>query len=224
MGGVNIQSGILSLDLTEPFDYNPSESEIEKCQSLTELADVFGSDKGSIKHNYTKSYEKYLIDFKNQELCLGEIGVACGASLKMWSKYFPKGKIYGFDIRPECAKLAENYKNIHIHILDATKEKLGIEFDILIDDGSHISKDIRDAFILNFNFVKSGGWYFIEDTFCTFNPNYPNLIPFVRDINDFDRRYFLGLVDFLLRDLDANPNTAIDEIVVHKQLVGIRKK
>lgn len=224
MGSVNIQSGFLSLDLTEPFDYNPSESEIEKCQSLTELADIFGSDKGTIKHSYTNFYEKYLVDFKDQELCLGEIGVACGASLKMWAKYFPNGQIHGFDIRPECAKLAENYENIHIHILDATKEQLGIELDVLVDDGSHISKDIRDAFVLNFNYVKPGGWYFIEDTFCTFNPNYPNLVAFERKVEDFDRGYFLALVDFLLRDLDSNPDTNIDKVVVHKQLLGIRKK
>lgn len=223
MGSMSISDGHLSLDTTTPSDFNPDAKAIEACSNLTELADVFGSDKGSIKHNYTRFYEKYLGHLKNDFFTLGEIGVACGASLKMWSQYFRNAKIFGFDIRPECKNLAPDYKNIEIKICDATSTKFDETFDVLIDDGSHISKDIVNAFALNFQSVKSGGWYFIEDTLCTFNPNYPKIVGFERDIGDFARSHYLRLIDLILQDIDANPNTVIDRIVVHRQLIGIKK-
>lgn len=224
MGGINLNSGLLSLDTTVPFDYDPDQREIDRCKNLTELADLFGSDKGSIKHNYTEVYESYLRPLKHQEVSLCEIGVACGASLKMWSHYFEKGKIVGYDIREECASLASSYENIEIKISNPALTRIDYRFDIIIDDGSHISKDIRDTFLLNFCCLKSGGWYFIEDTICTFNPNYRNLVGFERESDHFRRAYFLELVDRLLRDLDSNPNTQISQIMFHRQLVGIRKK
>ena len=224
MGRMSVSDGHLSLDTTKPSDFDPESEAIAKCSNLTELADLFGSDKGSIKHNYTRLYEMYLGHLKYDSFVLGEIGVACGASLKMWSNYFENAQIFGFDLRSECKKLAKDYANIEIEICDATSTQFSKMFDVLIDDGSHISKDIIDTFILNFQSVKSGGWYFIEDTLCTFNPNYPKIVGFERDIGDFARSHYLRLIDSILQDIDANPNTVIDRIVVHRQLIGIKKK
>ena len=50
------------LDDVTPEDYKPDFGEVDLSElSLTGLADLFGSDKGKIKHNYCKIYE-YIIN------------------------------------------------------------------------------------------------------------------------------------------------------------------
>ena len=100
------------LDTTFPEEYRPDTGEVNlKELSLTGLADLYGSDKGSIKHRYTRIYERVLqtllgnFDRNEASLSICEFGVACGASLRMWANYLPKSNVYGFDVRDECAKL-----------------------------------------------------------------------------------------------------------------------
>jgi hypothetical protein len=214
----------LSLDTTSPRDFEPDSSALALCSSLTDFADAYGSDKGSIKHNYTRWYEHYLAHLKREFFSLAEIGVACGASLKMWSTYFPNATIDGFDIRPETEVLAAGYPNINITVSDCTKAQFEKFYDVIIDDGSHVSADILDAFNLQFSRLKPGGFYFIEDTFCTFNPRYPALLPFDVPKERFDRTWYITLVDALLRDLDSNPKSVIESINFHPQLAVIRRK
>lgn len=63
--------------------------------TLDELSVKYGTDKGSLKHNYMPFYEKHLP--KNPKKIL-EIGVLKGASLAMWSEYFPEAIIHGLDL------------------------------------------------------------------------------------------------------------------------------
>ena len=51
------------------------------------------------------------------------------------------------------------------------------EFDLIIDDGSHYLSDILIGFKLFFKFVKSGGFYVIEDF------KHPNYYQYNNDIN-----------------------------------------
>ncbi|MGH6890956.1 MAG: hypothetical protein ACREEP_01740, partial [Dongiaceae bacterium] len=177
-----------SLDTTAPVDYEPP-SHIDYARaSLTEIADHFKTDKGSIKHDYTAVYERYFGPLRTQSgLCLMEIGVACGSSLKMWSKYFHDARILGVDIRPDCAKLCRLYPNIAIMIQNATLAPVEGRFDIIIDDGSHVSADIVDTFRLNWPNLKAGGLFVVEDLKCTHNPQYRSLLPFDIPAERFDR-------------------------------------
>ena len=99
------------LDTVTPEEYTPETGEIDLAEvSLTGLADLYGSDKGNIKHGYTKVYEKLIAELaphKRFPLQIAEVGVACGASLRMWANYCPTSVIWGFDIRPECANLCK---------------------------------------------------------------------------------------------------------------------
>ena len=45
---------LLSLGITEPFDYEPGAA--DPSWSLTQIADWYGTDKGSITHGYTNTY------------------------------------------------------------------------------------------------------------------------------------------------------------------------
>ena len=51
------------LDTVAPEEYVPNFGEINPQDlSLTGLADLYGSDKGRIKHNYTKHYQQIIDD------------------------------------------------------------------------------------------------------------------------------------------------------------------
>jgi hypothetical protein len=169
------------LDTVNPEEYVPNVGEVDLTElSLQGLADLYGSDKGTIKHNYTKHYEKIVSDLlagrdrKKAELYVVEAGVACGASLRMWGNYLPASKIVGYDIRPECKKLCEDMENVKIEIenLCENGRVLTPNIDLFVDDASHIAEDMVVMFVNCFNRVRSGGYYVIEDLGCTYNDEY----------------------------------------------------
>lgn len=209
----------LSLDKTPPTDYEP-EGTLRWDATLTDMADFFGSDKGTIKHNYTPVYEKHLSHLKAEPINLLEIGVACGASLKMWSRYFPYAKITGVDIRPECKELCQGYPNVSIQIADATKETIFGSWDVIIDDGSHLSAHIARAFEKQWPWLKSGGFYVVEDLRCTYHPAYT--VPFPHDPEDKDRSHFMGMLDRILRRCDAGGDVA--SVSFTREMAVIEKK
>jgi hypothetical protein len=214
---MNLRS--LSLDRTPPQDYDPPGA-LRWDAGLTEIADYFGSDKGSLKHNYTPHYERLLGHLRQEPINLLEIGVACGASLKMWSRFFPYAKIKGVDIRPECQALCGGYPNVEIYIADATKEAVPGQYDVVIDDGSHLPGHIVKSFKLYWPLVKAGGWYFIEDLRCTHSPGYS--VPFPHDVADKDRAPLVQMIDALLRNADVGGE--VDGIQYWRELMAVRKR
>lgn len=195
------------LDTVTPEEYTPQTGEVDLTEiSLTGLADLYGSDKGNIKHGYTKVYEKLIADLtpnrKTARLRVGEIGVACGASLRMWANYLPKSSIEGFDIRPDCANLCKNLPNVTITIADPRSVDRQ-DYDLFVDDGSHIAEDIVDTLVHCQNWVRSGGYYVIEDLGCTYSPEYT--AKFNRHFNSTlpnDRKQITGLFDTISRMID----------------------
>ena len=65
-------------------------------QNLSSIADFYKTDK--YEHGYTKVYEKYFDNIRDQKLKILEIGIADGKSLLMWSDYFQNSTIIGIDI------------------------------------------------------------------------------------------------------------------------------
>lgn len=111
---------------------------------------------------------------RGQPLNLLEIGVQNGGSLEIWAKLLPAGsRITGIDIDPSCAALSLP-ANVRVVIGDASKVEflqaaLGDQtFDIVIDDGSHRSKDIVGAFRALFPRLRPSGKYFIEDLHASY--------------------------------------------------------
>lgn len=127
------------------------------------LTSDWGGDKGTA-HSYIDLYEKYMQ--KTDSINLLEIGIQCGYSLKMWNEYFTNSNIYGVDITLQFNRFAE-LKNLFE--FDATIAEnipdsiMSIEFDYIIDDGSHMLKDQINSFNIFFPLLKNDGQYFIED-------------------------------------------------------------
>lgn len=139
--------------------------------NLTDLANKYKTDKGteysrgSGPLGYTAFYQQLFEARRLEPLTLLEIGVAQGGSLRMWREYFPNAVIVGIDIRPEpvegCTVVYCNQNNAEG--LRALAEEHG-PFDIVLDDGSHKTKDQQASFTTLFpDHVCEGGLYVIED-------------------------------------------------------------
>ncbi len=209
------------LDTVTPQEYLPQTGEVDLTQvTLTGLADLFGSDKGSIKHGYTQHYEKIIDDLggKNAPLTIAEIGIACGASLRMWANYLPNAKIDGYDIQVECAKLCRDLPSVSITISDPRKVDKDAAYDLVIDDGSHIAEDVLGVLAHCWRWVKPGGYYVIEDMGCTYNDGYRDKFNkhFGKDLKN-DRILMLQMVDALSREIDHGVG-AFTEMRYYRQM------
>lgn len=144
-------------------------------RSLDQIAIEKGTDKASPQHNYCQYYDMVFDPIRFKEINLLEIGIDKGASLLMWHEYFPHSEIHGIDIRDGYEYL--NEKGIKTHIVDQGSkgdlilfaEQYPNYFDIIIDDGSHQSADMVLSFEILFKYLKSGGYYIIEDLLCCYD-------------------------------------------------------
>jgi len=218
-----LEDGAYSVDWTPPVDYDPEPLADPPRASLTEIADHYKTDKGTIRHGYTAIYEMYLEPLRTRQgLRLLEVGVACGASLKTWSVYFQDASIVGVDIREECRKLCRQFPKIEIRICDARREPQAGSFDVIVDDGSHISADIVEIFRTNWPSLKPGGYYFIEDLKCTHNPLYPRQLAQQAEPARFARRHFMEFVDDELMRLDWG-QSAVEYMHFYPELLVLKK-
>jgi hypothetical protein len=215
------------LDTVTPEEYTPQTGEVDLAElSLTGLADLYGSDKGNIKHGYTKVYEKLIAELaphKRFPLQIAEVGVACGASLRMWANYCPTSVIWGFDIRPECANLCKDLDNVRIQIVDPRQYQMPAKsLDLFVDDGSHMAEDIVETLVHCQTWVRSGGYYVIEDLACTYDEGYA--ARFRRNFNSTlpnDRRLITGLFDEITRVIDSK-NGIFCEMNYYPQMLVLK--
>jgi hypothetical protein len=150
--------------------------------NLNILGKIFRTDKVS-GHKYVMHYEHHLKKFRDKYINLLEIGVGGynnpkkgGKSLRIWKSYFPKAKIYSIDI---FDKKEIQEQRIKIYQGSQIDESLINElvadsgnFDIIIDDGSHINEHVIKSFELLFPHLNLGGIYIIEDTQTSYWPKY----------------------------------------------------
>lgn len=152
--------------------------------TLDELAIKYGTDKSSKCHNYTTVYEQMFGAIRKDELKILEIGIATGASLRMWLEYFPNAEIHGIDITlDEYRKLMlvnsdayppPNDERVHFHIGNQNDkdflDSIGIDFDIVIDDGSHQVTD--QIFTFKCLWPNTRLVYVVEDVYGSYLPRY----------------------------------------------------
>jgi hypothetical protein len=130
--------------------------------------------------SYLKYYDQLFEKLRHEPIAMLEIGVQNGGSLETWSKFFTKAvHLIGCDINPKCTDLYYEDPRIQIVVGDvnaaSTAQRIldiSPDFDIVIDDGSHLSIDILKSFITYFPALKSGGIYIVEDAHCLYLKNY----------------------------------------------------
>jgi len=202
--------------------------------TLDELAIKYDADKAISKlngdltgHGYAPIYDRFFTPFRDAPIKIIEIGVAGGPSIQMWLEYFPNAQVFGLDIvkdtnpwnTPE-AKTHSRYTFMQGNQSDKTMwecyfANAGKDFDVAIDDGSHMSGDIITAFESLWPAVKPGGLYCVEDLAvgCTpgsvfFTPNFPKHSEWIAGLTD---KMHLGQSD-------------IEEIYIWKELAIIHKR
>ena len=140
---------------------------------------LFDAHRGYVSdkwEGYLPVYENFLCAFKDKTVNLLEVGVQNGGSLAVWAKYFESaGTIVGCDKNPKCASLAFEDSRIKVVIGDvnrvATRQAIKAfapSFDIIIDDGSHNSKDVIATFKHFYPLLNPGGVYLVEDLHCSY--------------------------------------------------------
>jgi hypothetical protein len=144
---------------------------------LDEIARENGTDKSSEIHNYCDKYEKYLRFERNQQIKILEIGVLAGSSVKTWSEFYPNSTVVGIDINPHCKTYEQDRIKIEIgsqddyDFLSSVVEKYG-QFDLIIDDGSHLQQHVLKSFNFLFPYLVNGGTYVVEDSCCAYWQNF----------------------------------------------------
>lgn len=147
--------------------------------TLDEIALRHGTDKASSGHNYVKRYETYFERLRGQHLTILELGwgghedpAQGGASARTWRDYFPYATVVVVDIEP---KVNDN-PNIHFHqgsqadpeFLAGLHEFYG-DFDIIIDDASHLSSLTIRSWEILYPMLSRGGTYVVEDTHMAYH-------------------------------------------------------
>ena len=120
--------------------------------NLSRLAAHFGTDKWN-DHWYTQHYQRYFEPLRKLPLNLLEIGIGGyddsaegGQSLRMWKAFFPRARIVGLDLHDKT-QFAQSRIDIRVGdqtdatLLAALSAEYG-GFDIIIDDGSHLSAHV----------------------------------------------------------------------------------
>ena len=208
---------------------------MNKDNDLESISAIYKSDK--IEHGYIEVYKSYFDNIKDQNLKILEIGIADGKSLLTWSDYFKNSKIIGIDINKiDKVEKKLDRENIDIHQGSQSDKKFIQEiikkyndFDIIIDDGSHISKDVKISFELLFPALKNNGLYIVEDIQTSYNHFFGGN-PFDLKYSNSQMNFFKNLTDSLNYQEVANPfyikkkyDSKIINISFYHNIVFIRK-
>lgn len=125
---------------------------------------------------YLDEYDRIFQKYRDSPIRLLEIGIQNGGSLEIWEKYFSMAqKIVGCDINTKCNNLTYRNPKIKYIIGNANEAEVSKKifneskyYDIIIDDGSHVSNDIIVSFTKYFPLVGDNGVYVIEDLHCSY--------------------------------------------------------
>jgi len=159
-----------------------------KTWELDRLANKYKTDKGSMyfnAHAYAAVYEAYVAEIKAQPIRLLELGMLRhdiqarkpdgpyddAPSLFMWREYFTSegAEIIGFDKADFSeVKLPQGCRIVRGDVgnpddLVAVAGACQGGFDVIVDDASHASHHQQIALATLFPYLKSGGYYFVED-------------------------------------------------------------
>lgn len=128
------------------------------------------SDKCPAIHNFVEVYDHFLGPMRGSATSILEIGVLAGESMHLWADYFSGAMIHGIDIEDK-SKLNLSATRHRTYIGDqssrddlrAVVEKAGGKFDLILDDGGHTMEQQQVSMGFLFPYVKSGGYYILED-------------------------------------------------------------
>lgn len=210
-----------------------------------------GADKDSRMHNYLEYYEKLLAAVPRNSRIL-ELGTKVGDSLYVWATHFCRGRVVGVDIDvslwnkyhdhfPPLSKglplapisVLESDATIP-HLLEVIEGEVGVDqFDVIVDDASHVGEHIVKSFELLFpTYLKPGGIYIMEDVHM--NLGYPVVNEYLETLNPYiwlcpenttasQCRKAFG-ADKMAEWKDKDWRYTIESVTRHRDIIVITKK
>jgi len=155
-------------------------------KDLNTLFEHFNSDKGDYfvnqylqpakknkekinAHGYAKIYETVFVNFKERNLNILEIGSFYGNAAAALYFYFDNANIFSADINPDMFKYKSN-RITNFYVDSSSRNSLKNDliskknnFDIIIEDASHMLKDQIISLFMLFPLVNSGGYFIVEE-------------------------------------------------------------
>ncbi len=159
--------------------------------TLDELAIKHVTDKatkypGPSVHGYTLTYDKILSSLRDEPIRMLEVGICMegskgGHSVRMWRDYFSKAELYTFDIVDMKWMESDEEFNGRVSFyqgdqgdresMNSMYQSFGNkDFDLILEDGSHIHHHQMISLGHLFQYVKNRGTYILEDISI---PNHP---------------------------------------------------
>lgn len=160
-------------------------------------------------------YGNMFAGLRQSPIALLELGIYRGASLRIWRDYFPKAVIVGLDIEHVNSP---QLPDVHIvqgdqadpAALDLAISAIGgAQFDIIIDDASHLGLKSKASFAHLFHHgLKPSGRYFVEDIAAPFLQGWADGERWTRPPAESLESYQRGLIGFLKQLVDEMTVTA----------------
>ncbi len=198
--------------------------------TLDDLMIFHGSDKASQftrtyakPKGYCQHYERCFGELRDKPMKIAEVGVGGGESIRGWLEYFPAARVFGVDIVSNTNPWDTPGTNDRYTFVTGNQgdpvfwqcfiADYGVDWDICIDDGSHINSDIITTFNALWPHVRPGGFYAIEDLGVAYSQN-----------SIFLKPGFPNHIDWLRSNIDAlNAGAGIDSMYFSRELCVFRK-
>ena len=137
-------------------------------------ARLYGGDPYRKPEVYLREYERLFAPWRDQPIRFLELGVHRGISMQLWREYFPHATIVGLDSETPPANFPAEPRFHFLHggqddpaLLRRAIEAAGGQFDVVLDDASHLGAITARSFAFLFEHgLRPGGIYIIEDL-CT---------------------------------------------------------
>ena len=128
--------------------------------------------------HYFDIYELHFSRFRGTDVRFLEIGVGQGGSQQMWREYFgADASILCMDIRDFSDRVNPAFSKFYqgdqtdAAALQRILDENG-PLDIVLDDGSHMSRHIIGTFEYLYPRMSPSGVYMVEDVQCVYKPHY----------------------------------------------------
>lgn len=172
---------------------------------LCEIGAKYDTDKSSQRrhvsaarhcHPYTCLYYTMFNHLRHEPICIGELGILHGASLRMWREFFPNAIIVGFEFDPVLiGAFKQEAERLDIELLFANvkdEQSLqtafdGWKFDVFIEDSTHDMSDQLRAIQAVTPHIKPDGVLVVEDIFKSYRETDYGTFP------DFQESFFVSL-------------------------------
>jgi hypothetical protein len=126
------------------------------------------------RHPYTSVYNFLFSSLRYQKIKLAEIGILDNMSMFCWREYFTNAELYGFEYNLKYLQLGKDsglnntiYDFINVNSEESINDCLSSHgnFDIIIDDSTHVFEDQIRFCNIAYKYLNEGGILIIEDVF-----------------------------------------------------------